>query len=59
MFIETCDVCGKTVSWKDRIRVSYPAVFSQYEFCEECGAMFVEFLKEKRLLKEEKRLIRF
>jgi len=59
MFIQTCDVCGKTVSWKDAIKVSYPSEFGRFEFCEECGAVLVRFLKEKQLLNEEKRLIRF
>lgn len=59
MFTQTCDVCGKTVSWRDGIKVSYPSMLARFEFCEECGAVVVGFLKEKQLLDKEKRLIRF
>ncbi len=59
MFIQTCDICGKEVVWREHVRVSYPAVFSHYEFCEECGAAIVGFLKEHGLVDEKKRLIRF
>ena len=59
MFIEMCDICGKEVLCRERIRVSYPATLSQYEFCEDCGVFIVGFLKEHGLVNEEKRLIRF
>lgn len=53
MLKQTCDVCGKEVSWKDHINISYAAIYSRYTFCEECGDFIVNFLHERRLIADE------
>ena len=53
MIKQICDVCGKEVSWRDHINISYAGIYERDTFCEECGDFIVNFLHEKRLIATE------
>jgi len=56
MLIEKCDGCGKELVRERYVRVGDRGMFSQYSFCDECGAPVLVFLQNIRLVGEEKKV---
>ena len=56
MHVEKCDRCGKELEREQIVRVSDRGVFSQYSFCNECGAPVLVFLADLALVNKGKRV---
>jgi len=55
MYLYKCDICKKVITKRDyELTVEYPAL-KRYHLCEQCGIPITLFLKQRGLLKEERR----
>lgn len=54
MKVTKCDLCKKQVKEGDKAVSVYYGFYNHREFCKKCAEPILKFLKNKKLLKEDK-----
>jgi hypothetical protein len=56
MHVTLCDICKKRVEYSERVSVA-PGGYAHIELCRACAKPVIDFLRKKKLVNENGRII--